>query len=148
VRLSKGTNLKDGRSDFVLCESDTRNDDDVDLEAVDTVQNVRAVWNGDEWDVQFVCKEMIETPETSGDGVAGVDLGVSNIAAVAFPDEYVLYPGNPIKQDNHYFHQQEYNTPPKVRMARHNKLSDHVRNASVVRRISTTLSRRRLSTSV
>ncbi|ERG89966.1 MAG: transposase, partial [halophilic archaeon J07HX5] len=108
VRLSKGANLKDGRSDFVLCEYDTRND--VDLGTVDTVQNVRAVWNGDEWEIHFVVKETIETPEPPGDGVAGVDLGVSNIAAVAFPDKYVLYPGNTIKQDNHYFQQEEYDT--------------------------------------
>lgn len=108
VRLSKGENLKDGWSDFVLCEYDTRND--VDLSAVDTVQNVRAVWNGEQWEVHFVVKETIETPNSPGDGVAGVDLGVSNIAAVAFPDEYVLYSGNTIKQDNHYFQHQEYNT--------------------------------------
>ena len=108
VRLSKGENLKDSFGDFVLCEYDTRND--VDLGAVDTVQNVRAVWNGDEWEVHFVVKETIPTPDAPGDGVAGVDLGVSNIAAVAFPDEYVLYPGNVIKQDNHYFQQREYDT--------------------------------------
>ena len=108
VRLSKGENLKDGWGDFVLCEYETRND--IDLSEVDTVQNVRAVWDGEEWTVHFVCKETIETPESPGDGVAGVDLGVSNIAAVAFPDEYVLYPGNVIKQDNHYFQQREYDT--------------------------------------
>ena len=108
VRFSKGENLKDGWGDFVLCEYETRND--IDLSEVDTVQNVRAVWDGDEWTVHFVCKGPIETPESPGDGVAGVDLGVSNIAAVAFPDEYVLYPGNTIKQDNHYFQQQEYAT--------------------------------------
>ena len=108
VRLSKGENLKDGWGDFILCEFETRND--VTLSEVDTVQNVRAVWKGDEWTVHFVCKETIETPDSPGDGVAGVDLGVSNIAAVAFPDEYVLYPGNTIKQDNHYFQQREYDT--------------------------------------
>ncbi len=112
VRLSKGENLKDSFGDFVLCEYDTRND--VDLDTVDTVQNVRAVWNGDEWIVHFVCKETIETPDSPGDGVAGVDLGVSNIAAVAFPDEYVLYPGNTIKQDNHYFQQREVQSSPTV----------------------------------
>jgi IS605 OrfB family transposase len=108
VRLSKGANLKDGWGDFVLCEYDTRND--VDLTTVDSVQNVRAVWNGEQWEVHFVVKETIETSDSPGDGVAGIDLGVSNIAAVAFPDEYVLYPGNTIKQDNHYFQQKEYNT--------------------------------------
>jgi len=111
VRLSKGENLKDGWGDFVLCEFETRND--VALSDVDTVQNVRAVWNGDEWTVHFVCKETVETPESLSDGVAGVDLGVSNIATVAFPDEYVLYPGNTIKQDNHYFQQREYDTEGK-----------------------------------
>ena len=108
VRLSKGENLKDGWGDFILCEYDTRND--VDLGAVDTVQNMRTVWNGDEWELHFVCKETIEASESPGDGVAGVDLGVSNIAAVAYPDEYVLYPGNVVKEDNHYFQQQEYDT--------------------------------------
>jgi len=108
VRLGKGSNLKDNFGDFVLCEYETRND--IDLSAVDSVQNVRAVWNGDSWELHFVVKETIDTPDSPGDGVAGVDLGISNIAAVAFPDEYVLYPGNTIKQDNHYFQQQEYDT--------------------------------------
>lgn len=111
VRLSKGENLEDGWGDFILCEYDTRND--VDLRSVDTVQNVRAVWNGDESELHFVYKETIEAPESPGDGVAGVDLGVSNIAAVAYPGEYVLYPGNVIKEDNHYFQQKEYDTEGK-----------------------------------
>jgi len=108
VRLSKGENLKDRWGDSVLCEYENRND--IDLSEVDTVQSLRAVWNGKEWTVHFVCEEMIETPDSLGDGVAGVDPGVSNIAAVAFPDEYVLYLGNTIKQDNHYFQQREYDT--------------------------------------
>jgi len=33
--------------------------------------------------------------------VAGIDLGITNIATVAFPDKYVLYPGNPLKEDKH-----------------------------------------------
>ena len=52
VRLSKGKNLKDHRSDFLLCEYQTR--PDVDLSEVTKVQNVRAVWNGDEWELHFV----------------------------------------------------------------------------------------------
>jgi IS605 OrfB family transposase len=42
--------------------------------------------------------------------VAGVDLGITNTATVAFPDEYVLYPGNSLKQDRHYFTRAEYDT--------------------------------------
>jgi putative transposase len=45
VRLSKGSNLKEYRSDFLLCEYQTRFD--VDLSEVNSVQNVRVVWNGD-----------------------------------------------------------------------------------------------------
>jgi hypothetical protein len=45
VRLSKGSNLKEHFSDFILCEYQTR--PDVDLSEVDQVQTVRAVWNGD-----------------------------------------------------------------------------------------------------
>jgi putative transposase len=108
VRLSKGKNLKDGFSDFVLCEYETR--PDVDLSDVKTVQNVRIVWTGDDWELHFVCKKELKVTESAGDGVAGVDLGIKNIAAVAFPDEYVLYPGNAVKQDKHYFTRAEYDT--------------------------------------
>ena len=108
IRLSKGSNLKEDRNDFILCEYETRND--VELDNVDTVQNVRAVWNDEQWEIHFVVKATVETPDSAGDGVAGVDLGVSNIATVAFPDEYILYPGNSVKEDIHYFQQKEYNT--------------------------------------
>jgi len=77
---------------------------------VESVQNVRAVWNGDEWELHFVCKIQIEATESAGDGVAGIDLGITNTATVAFPDEYVLYPGNSLKQDKHYFTRSEYDT--------------------------------------
>jgi len=108
VCLSKGSNLKEYWSDFVLCEYQTR--PDVDLSEVNTVQNVRAVWNGDEWKLHFVCKVDLETTDSAGDEVAGIDLGITNLATVAFPDEYVLYPGNALKQDKHYFSQAEYDT--------------------------------------
>ena len=108
VRLSKGQNLKDSRSDFLLCEYQTR--PDVDLAEVAQVQNVRAVWTGEEWELHFVCKEEVERPESAGDGVAGIDLGITNIATVAFPDEYVLYPGNTLKEDKHYLTRAEYHT--------------------------------------
>jgi len=108
VRLSKGKNLKDNRSDFLLCEYQTR--PDVDLSEVNQVQNVRAVWNGDKWELHFVCKAEVESTDSAGNRVAGVDLGIKNTATVAFPDEYVLYPGNLLKQDRHYFTQVEYDT--------------------------------------
>ena len=108
VRLSKGKNLKDHRSDFLLCKYQTR--PDVDLSEVNRVQNVRAVWNGDEWELHFVCKVKLETTDSAGDDVAGIDLGITNIATVAFPGEYVLYPGNSLKEDKHYFTRAEYDT--------------------------------------
>jgi IS605 OrfB family transposase len=108
VRLSKGSNLKDHFSDFLLCEYQTR--PDVDLSEVERVQTVRAVWNGQQWELHFVCKVEIETTDSAGDGVAGVDLGITNIATVAFPDEYVLYTGNSLKEDKHYFKLKEYDT--------------------------------------
>jgi len=46
------------------------------------VQNVRAVWNGDEWELHFVCKVELETNDSAGDEVAGIDLGIKNIATV------------------------------------------------------------------
>jgi len=101
-------NLKDHFSDFLLCEYQTR--PDVDLSEVNSVQNVRAVWNGDEWELHFVCKVELETGDSAGHGVAGIDLGITNIATVAFPNEYVLYPGNSLKQDKHYFTRAEYDT--------------------------------------
>ncbi|WP_435349257.1 RNA-guided endonuclease InsQ/TnpB family protein [Haloarchaeobius sp. HRN-SO-5] len=111
VRLSKGTNLKEHRSDFLLCEYQTR--PDVNLSEVERVQNVRAVWTGDEWELHFVCKVELETTDSAGEGVAGIDLGITNIATVAFPDEYVLYPGNTVKQDKHYFTRADYETEGK-----------------------------------
>jgi transposase, IS605 OrfB family, central region len=100
--------VKEHRSDFLLCEYQAR--PDVDLSTVERIQNVRAVWTGDEWELHFVCKVEVETEESAGDEVAGIDLGITNIATVAFPDEYILYPGNSIKQDKHYFAREEYAT--------------------------------------
>ena len=42
--------------------------------------------------------------------MAGIDLGITNTVTVAFPDEYVLYPGNTLKEDKHYFTRAEYET--------------------------------------
>jgi len=84
---------------FILCEYQTR--PDVDLSEVERVQQVRAVWNGQQWELHFVCKVDIGTSDSAGGDVAGIDLGITNIATVAFPDKYVLYPGNPLKEDKH-----------------------------------------------
>jgi len=99
VRLSKGRNLKEHRSDFILCEYQTR--PDVDLTEWD-IQQVRAVYKRDEWRLQFVCRTTID-PEPPGDEVAGVDLGICNFAAVSFGGESVLYPGGALKEDEYYF---------------------------------------------
>jgi IS605 OrfB family transposase len=127
VRLSKGSNLKEYWSDFILCEYQTR--PDVALSDVNKVQNVRAVWNGDEWELHFVCKVEFEPNDSAGDEVAGIDLGITNIATVAFPDEYVLYPGNSLKEDKHYFTRAEYDTegengPSETSMWARRKLAD------------------------
>ncbi|MGB9966377.1 RNA-guided endonuclease InsQ/TnpB family protein [Halobacterium hubeiense] len=108
VRLSKGKNLKDGWSDFILCEYNTG--PDTDLTDVETVQQVRIVWTGDHWELHFVCKVGIDTDDVSGKKTAGVDLGICNTAAVSVGYETLLYPGNALKEDAHYFRQQEYDT--------------------------------------
>ncbi|SEP21406.1 putative transposase [Halorientalis persicus] len=108
VRLSKGKNLKDGWSDFILCEYDTG--PDADLGAVEDVQQVRIVWTGDHWELHFVCKVAIDAADSSGEKTAGVDLGICNTAAVSVGDETLLYPGNALKEDSHYFRQEEYDT--------------------------------------
>jgi putative transposase len=108
VRLSKGKNLKDGWSDFVLCEYETG--PDVDLSDVENVQQVRIVWNGNRWELHFVCKVSIDAEDSAGEKTAGVDLGICNTAAVSVGDETLLYPGNALKEDAHHFRQEEYNT--------------------------------------
>ncbi|SEP24954.1 putative transposase [Halorientalis persicus] len=108
VRLSKGKNLKDGWSDFILCEYDTG--PDADLTDVEDVQQVRIVWNGEQWELHFVCKVAITAADLSGEKTAGVDLGICNTAAVSVGDETLLYPGNALKEDAHYFRQEEYDT--------------------------------------
>lgn len=108
VRLSKGKNLKDGWADFILCEYETG--PDADLTDVEEVQQVRAVWNGQQWELHFVCKVAIDAADRSGEKTAGVDLGICNTAAVSVGEETLLYPGNALKEDAHYFRQVEYDT--------------------------------------
>ena len=98
IRLSNGRNLKEHWSDFILCEIETRPD-----VTVENVRQVKAVWNGDEWELHIVCKHEIET-ESPGDETAGIDLGISNFAAVSYSTgDHELYPGNVLKTDERYF---------------------------------------------
>ena len=103
VRLSKGRNLKDEWSDFILCEYAA--DPDVTIE---NVQQVRAVYDRGEWRLHFVCRHEID-PDPPGDGVAGIDLGISNIAAVSFGDDGVLYPGSVLEEDEYWFQKERAN---------------------------------------
>jgi putative transposase len=98
IRLSKGTNLRESWSDFVLCEYAA--DPNVDVQ---NVQQVRAVWTGDEWELHIVCRVERDDPAPPGDRVAGIDLGICNFAAVAVGDEALLYPGGALKEDDYYY---------------------------------------------
>jgi len=50
-----------------------------------------------------VCKHEIEA-ESPGDETAGIDLGISNFAAVSYSTgDHELYPGNALKTDERYF---------------------------------------------
>lgn len=111
VRLSKGANLKDGgryARDYILCEYETR--PDVELAEVEDVQQVRAIWTGEVWELHIVYRTRISSPEQPGERTAGVDLGISNFAAVSLDDTTVLYPGNALKVDAHFFRGVEYET--------------------------------------
>ena len=80
-------------------EYDTR--PDVDIE---NLQQVKAVHDGNEWELHLVCEDEIETPEAPGNETAGIDLGICIFAAVAYSTEDAdLYPGNRLKQDGYYF---------------------------------------------
>ena len=111
VRLSSGTNLKESRyaPDYILCEFTVQAGHQT-LDAVESIQTVRAVWTGEQWELHFVCEMQIDTPETPGEKTAGVDLGICNTAAVSLGDETLLYPGNALKEDAHYFRHEEYAT--------------------------------------
>jgi len=105
IRLSKGKNHKDGR-DYILCEYQAPPEIEVN-----NIQQVRAVYitGKGRWELHVVCQKEI-TAESPGENTAGVDLGICNPAAVAFPDDALLYPGNTVREDKHYFQQQEYQT--------------------------------------
>ncbi len=70
---------------------------------MENVQQVRAVWTGDEWELHFVCKVEIEVAESPGEKTVGIDLGINNFAALAYEDGHAeLYPLNCLKQDDYY----------------------------------------------
>ena len=107
-RLSKGRLHKDSprARDYILVEYDAPPEVDVE-----NVQQVRAVWNTRKtrWELHVVCEHDIAA-ESPGEKVAGVDLGICNPAAVAFPNDALLYPGGTLREDKHYFQREEYQT--------------------------------------
>ncbi|ERG99473.1 MAG: transposase [Haloquadratum sp. J07HQX50] len=109
-RLSKGwnlnlnLNLKDGGSDFIFVEYETP----PNVEG-ENIQQVRAVWNGDEWELHLVCQK--EIPDAQDDKTAGIDLGNSNYLAISYEDgAHELYPEYVPKQNKHYLTREEYQT--------------------------------------
>ncbi len=105
IRLSKGKSHKDGH-EFSLCEYQTP----PEAEIAD-IQQVRAVWDGhkNRWELHVVCEKELSA-ESPGDKTAGVDLGICTPAAVAFPDDALLYPGDTLREDKQYFQREEYQT--------------------------------------
>ena len=103
IRLSKGANHKEHPRawEYILVEYETRPD-----VTVENIQQVRAVYDTtrEQWELHLVCEDEIETPAAPGSETAGIDLGISNFAAVAYStDDAELYPGNRLKQDGYYF---------------------------------------------
>jgi len=103
VFASKGANHKEHPRawEYILVEYETRPG-----VTVENLQQVRAVYDStkERWELHLVCKDEIETPNAPGNETAGVDLGISNFAAVAYSTEDAdLYPGNRLKQDGYYF---------------------------------------------
>lgn len=105
VRLSKGRTLKKSVDDFVRCKYEVIGPPGA---PVKNLQQVRAVYEHGEWRLHLVCRVEIMVPESPGNRSAGIDLGISNVAAVPFGDETLLFPGNSLKEDLHYFTRAEY----------------------------------------
>ena len=124
LRLSKVWNLKQTREDYILLEYETRPDIEVE-----NVQQVRAVWKGDRWEVHISVRKKIPVEKAPGDDTAGIDLGRKNYVAIAYEDgDAELYPGNRLKQEKHYFTREEYDTergdePSKRALRARRKLS-------------------------
>jgi putative transposase len=105
-RLSKGRNLKDGRADFILVEYESRPD-----VRIGDIQQIRAVWEGNRWELHLVYRKQIPVEDAPGDKTAGIDLGISNYLAIDYEDgPSELYPGNTLKEDKHYLTRKEYQT--------------------------------------
>ncbi len=101
VRLSKGRNQKEHRSDYILCEYELPPEISLSDEHL---QQVRAVYKHGEWRLQFVCKYDLDGIDAPGEETAGVDLGIINLAAVSFSTgDAELYPGHALKEDEYYF---------------------------------------------
>ncbi len=101
--MSKSANHKDHRRarEYILVEYETRPE-----VTVENLQQVRAVYDSakERWELHLVCTEGIETPTAPGSETAGIDLGVSNFAAVTYSiKDADLYSGNRLKQDGYYF---------------------------------------------
>lgn len=109
VRLSKGKNHKQYYEDFILCALEVPPTFPDDPDRVD-LRQVRAVYDEgrDVWTAHLICKVETDAPDTPGDRTAGVDLGISNIAAVSFSDETLLFPGGWLKETKHYYTQIQY----------------------------------------
>ncbi|SDF37887.1 transposase, IS605 OrfB family, central region [Halorubrum xinjiangense] len=103
VRLSKGANHKEHprAREYILVEYETRPG-----VTVENLQQVRAVYDQakERWELHLVCTDETKTPTAPGTETAGIDLGISNFAAVAYSTEDAdLYPGTRLKQDGYYF---------------------------------------------
>lgn len=129
VRLSKGFNLKNSRDDYILAEYQTRPEVEVK-----NLHQVRAVWNGDNWQLHLICRIRIPTEKAPGTGTAGINLGIQNYVAISYSDgDTELYPSNSLKQDQHYFTREEYQTegdngPSKKALWARKKLSRRKRH--------------------
>lgn len=106
LRLSKGDNHKSspGAWEYILV-----NYEQPEYYELGEISQVRAVWTGNSYEIHIV-HEVEIAPESPGEGVAGIDLGICVPAAVAYPDEAAIYPGNTLHEDRHYFSREEYQT--------------------------------------
>jgi putative transposase len=111
IRLSKGKNLKASWGDYVLCEYDLIGPSG---RTIETVQQVRAVFEHGIWRLHIVCRITIAAAESSDDGVAGIDLGICNLVTVSYGDESVVYPGGALKEDEYYFAKKRAETDNSV----------------------------------
>lgn len=96
IRLSDAKNYE-----YILCKYV------VDV-CLCNVNEVKAVHKGDKWQLHITYEKEVPEPESAGDRAAGVDLGIVNPVVISFGDEFLLYQGNSIREDKHYFSRVEY----------------------------------------